>query len=63
MKKKKLKKEIRKTFKKMKKFFKKLPPNQKKIFYEFLDDEIQPLFLEVVSGCDEELSTNKPIYY
>ena len=62
MKKKKLKKEIRKTFKKMKKFFKKLPPNQKKIFYEFLD-EIQPLFLEVVSGCDEELSINKPIYY
>ena len=50
MKKKKLKKEIRKTFKKMKKLFEKLPPKQKKIFYEFLDDEIQPLFLEVVGG-------------
>jgi hypothetical protein len=44
------KKEIRKVFKKMKKFFKKLSPNQKKIFYEFLDEEIQPLFLEVVGG-------------
>ena len=43
------KKEIRKVFKKMKKFFKGLSPNQKKIFYEFLDEEIQPLFLEVLT--------------
>ena len=43
------KKEIRKVFKKMKKFFKRLSPNQKKIFYEFLDEEIQPLFLEVLT--------------
>ena len=47
---KKEKKQIKKTFKKMKKFFKKLSPKEKKIFYEFLDEDIQPLFLEVIGG-------------
>jgi len=44
------KKEIKKTLKKMRKFFKKLSPNEKQIFYEMLDEKIQPLFLELVSG-------------
>ena len=49
MKTKKLKKIVRKTFKKMKKSFKKLTPDEKKVFFEFLAEDIQPLFLEVIS--------------